>query len=91
MDTHEFAKAVINDDKVIDVFVNLYCRWQDECMYEDIEEYGRFICKQINKIGKADFVDATQQPFGVKVKHGKDVIHFFAKVNGEYLSVCAKG
>lgn len=91
MDKKEFAKAVINDDNVLDTFANLYCRWQDECMYEDIDEYGKFLCEKINKIGKATFVEATSQPFGVKVKYGKDTIHFFSKINGEYLSVCARG
>lgn len=90
MDKHEFVRTVINDDNVLDAFAYLYFRWQDECMYEDINEYGKSLCERISKIENVDFVEATSEPFGVKVKYGKDTIHFFAKVKGECLSVCAK-
>lgn len=86
------VNKILNDDKVIDTFVNLYCRWQDEWMYEDIEEYGEVMHKALQKAGlKCSLKEATETPFGCKVKaEDKRLLHFFVKIDGEYANLVCK-
>ena len=88
----EVVKEVINNDNVSKCFFNLYDRWRDESKYEDINDYGKALHKTIAKEFSAytfDYVGATKRPFGVKVKMKGEVIHFYTKLKGRYVVLCA--
>ena len=92
MATIDNVKAIINNEKVFNAFFNLYDRWRDESEYEDIKEYGKCLYSAISRefpnLG-TEYVSATKRPFGVKVKMDGMTFHFFAKLKGRYLSLCA--
>lgn len=90
MNNAEFINKVINNEQVSNTFANLWGRWQDEQMYEDINEYGKVLHGAINKIGECMLFKATKKPFGVKVYRAGQLIHFFMKRKGSYLVMCAK-
>ena len=86
-------KNIINNSSVGRAFYNLFDRWQDECEYEDIDEYGKAIFNTINKqFPKYDikYVKATEEPFGVIINIGGKNIHVFVKLSNCYLQLCAK-
>jgi len=88
----ESVKEVINNNSVSKCFFNLYDRWRDESKYEDINDYGKALHKTIGKefptLG-AEYVSSTKRPFGVKVKMKGEVIHFYTKLKGRYIVLCA--
>lgn len=49
---------------------NLFCRWLDECMYEDINEYAKVLMSAMQKANGTPFnvtdVVGCKRPFGVK-------------------------
>lgn len=54
-------KFFANKEKLIDFFWYLYCRWQDEKMYEDFEEYKKALVKNLPK--ELSLISFTQSPF----------------------------
>jgi hypothetical protein len=50
-------------DKMENFVVSLYGRWQDEKDYEDINDYGTLIKKEVDKIG-GKFIKMVKKPFG---------------------------
>ena len=88
----EVVKEVINNKNVSMCFFNLYDRWRDESKYEDINDYGKALHKTIAKEFSSytfDYVGATKRPFGVKVKTNNETIHFYTKLKGRYVVLCA--
>ena len=81
---------IINNDKVANVFFNLYERWLDEWKYDDINEYGKVIADAIVKHG-ADVVlkACTQKPFGIKVEFKGEVYHLYIKRKGSSAVLCS--
>lgn len=90
MNNAEFINKVINNEQVSNTFANLWGRWQDEQMYEDINEYGKVLHGAIKEIDECMLFKATKKPFGVKVYRAGQLIHFFMKRKGSYLVMCAK-
>lgn len=93
MTTIEKLTSIVNDDKVIECFFNLYDRWLDEHEYEDINEYGKVIFGVIDrnhpKYG-ISLIATTKRPFGIKVKMDDKNIHIHIKNKGEYSVIVAK-
>ena len=86
------VKAIVNNEKVSNTFFNLYDRWRDESEYEDINEYGKCLHKTIASEFpslNAEYVSSTKRPFGVKVKIDGVTLHFYTKLKGGYISLCA--
>lgn len=92
MATIDNVKAIINSEKVSKAFFNLYDRWRDESEYEDINEYGKClygtISREFPNFG-VEYVSSTKRPFGVKVRMDGVVLHFYTKLKGRYISLCA--
>ena len=94
MTTQEKINAVINNENILCIFANLYCRWQDEKEYENINDYGIAIVSAINKempALKATCIQATKKPFGVKFYVDGMLFHFYAKLKGRNnICICVK-
>lgn len=93
MTRQEKISAVVNNENILRTFANLYGRWQDECMYEDIAQYGVVMATTIGKefpdiVGAA--IATTKRPFGVKIYVDGALVHFYLKLKGRYCSLCAK-
>lgn len=89
----EKINNIVNNEKLSNVLFNLYCRWQDERDYEDIEEYGKVIGSVMEKEFPTygiKVTKASKRPFGVKIEMGGYNFHIFLKFRGNYMSVCAK-
>ncbi len=87
----EKISAILNNERVANVFFSLYERWTDEYKYEDINDYGKALCSAIEKTGTGIvFKSATKRPFGVKVAIDGSVCHVFVKAKGRSLVLCEK-
>jgi hypothetical protein len=60
-------KALQLFEKLQNLMVNLYSRWQDEKDYEDINDYGVNIKKYVVEIG-GEFIKMNKRPFGFVYK-----------------------
>ena len=71
-------------NKTEESLCNLYFRWQDECQYEDFNDYQKVLQEVFLKHCPVEtqFIKAVKQPFGaiVQIPHYPK-IHFF--VNDE--------
>ena len=56
-------KALQLFERLQNLMVYLYSRWQDEKDYEDINDYGVNIKKYVAEIG-GEFVKMSKRPFG---------------------------
>ena len=87
MITIEKLTSIVNDDKVVECFFNLYDRWLDE------HEYGKVIFGVIDrnypKYG-ISLIATTKRPFGIKVKMDDKNIHIHIKNKGVYSVIVAK-
>ena len=85
---------IVDNDNIANVMFNLWERWQDEKMYEDINDYGKVIAEKIQKefpTWEVKYPSGTKKPFGVKVMVNKVYLHIFVKVkNSQYLVLCGK-
>lgn len=89
MTAQEKINCLINNDKVVNTFVNLWGRWQDEKEYEDIRDYASVLigCVQKNcpELG-AILHSVTTRPFGIKVVMNDAYLwHIFVKAEGNAL------
>lgn len=48
------------------LMTNLYCRWQDEKEYEDINDYGDVLKPRIEEVG-GRMIRMLKRPFGFRV------------------------
>lgn len=86
-------KTVIDNSNVSNAFFNLYERWLDECKYEDINDYGRFLVATISQnFPSADikYISSTKRPFGVKALFNSKPVHFSIHRKGDYASLRAQ-
>ena len=89
----EKIKNIINNEKVGNVFCNLFGRWLDEKGYEDINEYGKAICNCINRQYpdyNVELVKSTSEPFGVVINIDNKKVHCYAVEKGSYIQLNAK-
>lgn len=92
MNIKEFIDKVVNDESLLSLFCNLYFRWEDERMYEDINDYARAILNHIvvSTNENPTFICGTGEPFGVLVHFNKKLIHFTLKIENDYANICAR-
>ena len=77
--------TLVNSQKILNLFVNLYMRWQDEKEYEDFNEYAEVMaCHVENVIGDITDVKGTQRPFGIKFTHNNKKLHLTLKMQNGY-------
>ena len=58
----------------------LYCRWQDEKEYEDIEDYMKVVLPEVVKIG-GTFDKMKKRPFGFTYKLADATYQIFVRAN----------
>jgi len=61
-----------------DMLTNLYCRWQDEKQYEDINDYAKPFQAAFEK-HNLTLIKMTKSPFGFQAKLGTAVVQVFHK------------
>ena len=84
-------KEVLTQDKVANVFFNLYERWLDERKYEKPELYGDVLAKALTEAGmEVKSYKVSQKPFGLKAQTDNGNYHVFVKNTGRYLQLCCK-
>lgn len=64
------------------LMTNLYSRWLDEGGFEDIEEYGKVIKKNLPKGFK--LTQMTKRPFGFHFTIGTDAIYAITMKSKQY-------
>lgn len=80
--------TLVNSQKILNLFVNLYIRWQDEKEYEDFNEYAEVMAHNVkNVIGDITDVKGTQHPFGIKFTHNNNKLHLTLNVQNEYANL----
>lgn len=80
--------TLVNSQKILNLFVNLYMRWQDEKEYEDFNEYAVVMaCNVKNVIGNITDVKGTKRPFGIKFTHDNKRLHLTLKVQNGYANL----
>ena len=70
--------SVINNEKALNTFINLYCRWEDEWQYENFDDYAQVMFKFAPK--GATFVRGTEDPFGVVFLYGGLEVTIYLKI-----------
>ena len=84
----ENITKIINDKKVIEKFLYLYDRWEDEKKYEDFSDYVEAMMKSMPK--DAMLIEGSETPFGVKFKYGGNDIRISLKFREGYCSLVAE-
>lgn len=69
--------SIINNRSKIQFFANLYCRWEDEKEYENIEDYGKAMLSALPTNTK--LIKATKKPFGVVFSLEGVKVHLIVK------------
>lgn len=67
--------TLLDNQEFVLTFSNLYCRWLDECKYEDINDYKEVIVKAIQKVLpdlQMTDIKAKKRPFGITFKTPSD-------------------
>ena len=62
--------------------VDLYDRWQDECEYEDIEDYLDAIKRHVPAA-----IEITEEPFGFKTKCDDGILAVWIHDDGEQIKL----
>ena len=84
--------ALVNNELVGNAMYNLYLRWQDEYMYEDIYEYGPVIAHAVGAaFPNSDIVllKCSGKPFGFILSIDGEKVNLFVKEKGGYITICA--
>ena len=80
--------TLVNSQKILNLFVNLYMRWQDEKEYEDFNEYIEVMTSNVkNVIGNITDAKGTKCPFGIKFTHDNKRLHLTLKVQNGYANL----
>ena len=85
--TIDKLSKIINNEKVDDVFYNLFDRWLDESQYEDINEYGKTIINVIDSQFpkyKVRLVSSTPDPFGIIMEIDHIQFNIYIQLKGDY-------
>ena len=75
---------LVNSSKVLNTFVNLKYRWEDERCYENFNDYAKVMAQVIEKETKKDIklIKGTKRPFGVSFEIEGLKFNLFLKTNG---------
>jgi hypothetical protein len=77
-------KELVNNENVLNTFVNLSFRWEDEQEYEDFNDYAEVMGKSVAKNTGSEISDVTgtKKPFGIKFNCEDKKIHLYLKTKG---------
>ena len=75
---------LVNSSKVLNTFINLKYRWEDEKMYENFNDYAEVMIQSIKEETKKDvkLIKGTKRPFGVSFEIEGLKFNLFLKTNG---------
>ena len=75
---------LVNSSKVLNTFINLKYRWEDERGYENFNDYAKVMAQVIEKEIKKDvkLIKGTKRPFGVSFEIDGLKFNLFLKTNG---------
>lgn len=91
MTNREKIIKVINDQQTLNVFANLYSRWQDERKFESFDEYVKVMAEKVSEIcGSISDLKGSKAPFGLHFSMGGQKFYIFLKRKGQSVCFCAK-
>ena len=75
---------LVNSSKVLNTFINLKYRWEDERGYENFNDYAKVMAQAIEQETKKDIklIKGTKRPFGVSFEIEGLKFNLFLKTNG---------
>ena len=75
---------LVNSSKVLNTFINLKYRWEDERGHENFNDYAKIMTQAIAKETKKDIklIKGTKRPFGVSFEIEGLKFNLFLKTNG---------
>ena len=75
---------LVNSSKVLNTFINLKYRWEDEKRYENCDDYANVMIHVIEKETNKDIklIKGTKRPFGVIFEIEGLKFNLFLKTNG---------
>lgn len=83
--------SLVNNSSVLNLFVNLSLRWQDECQYEDFNEYAKIMSDKITPIlGCITNVKGTKRPFGIKFTYNERNFHLHINIKNNKMWLSLK-
>ena len=76
---------LVNSSKVLNTFINLKYRWEDERGYENFNDYAKVMAQAIEKETKKDIklIKGTKRPFGVSFEIEGLKFNLFLKSNSK--------
>jgi hypothetical protein len=88
----EVAKLV-NNEKIFNTFINLYDRWQDECRYEDFNDYANAMAKVVEREMNCNVTNVVgkKRPFGIKFTEGDKRYELILRFKGRGYCCLAAG
>ena len=83
---------LVNSSKVLNTFVNLKYRWEDERGYENFNDYAKVMVQAIEKETKKDvkLIKGTKRPFGVSFEIEGLKFNLFLKSSGRSVWLACK-
>ena len=75
---------LVNSSKVLNTFINLKYRWEDERGYENFNDYAKVMAHAVEKETKKDIklIKGTKRPFGVSFEIEGLKFNLFLKTSG---------
>jgi len=75
---------LVNSSTVLNTFINLKFRWEDEKGYEKFDDYAEAMIQSIKKETKKDvkLIKGTKRPFGVSFEIEGLKLNLFLKTSG---------
>ena len=83
---------LVNSSTVLNTFINLKFRWEDEGKYENFNDYAKVMIQAIKKETKKDvkLIKGTKRPFGVSFEMEGLKFNLFLKTNGRSVWLACK-
>ncbi len=75
---------LVNNNSVLNTFINLKFRWEDEGRYENFNDYANVMLKSVEKATgeNVKLVKGTKRPFGIVFEMNGKKLKLFLKTNG---------
>lgn len=74
---------LVNSSTVLNTFINLKSRWEDEKSYENFDDYANVMIRAIKQETNKDIklIKGTKRPFGVSFEIEGLKFNLFLKIN----------
>lgn len=80
----ELISNLVNNNSVLNTFINLKFRWEDEGRYENFNDYANVMLKSVEKATSENvtLVKGTKRPFGIVFEMNGKKLKLFLKMDG---------